>query len=563
MPAGLNRGRKRTVIAAAVGDCVHVAGVFRFLQLAEDRGYRTVFLGPAVSLPRLVEAIRRESPDLVGVSYRLTPEAAGRLLADFQAALEQAGLRPGTAGAPRFAFGGTPPVARVARATGLFEAVFDGTEGDGAVIAYLRGERGRGERAHYPQTLVERVRAQAPYPLIRHHFGLPSYEETLAGVARLAEARVLDVISLGPDQNTQEHFFHPRDMDPRQDGAGGVPIRSADQFRALYAASRRGNFPLMRSYSGTRDILAMSEILRNTVNLAWGAIPLTWYSVLDGRSGRPLEQAIREAQAAFAWHAARGIPVECNEAHHWSLRDAPDAVAVAMAFLAAYNARRAGVRHYVAQYMFNTPPGAWFTMDLAKMLAKADLIESLHTASFTTFRETRAGLASLPADPEMAQGHLAASTMLQMALRPRIVHVVAHVEADHAATADDVIEACRIARGAIRNCLHGLPDMAADPRVQARKAELLAEARLLLEAIRDLATPGVDDPWADPATLARAVHVGLIDAPHLRNNPEARGQVATRIIGGACRAVDPENGRPLAEEERIACVFASTRQAVS
>lgn len=545
------------ILGAAMGDCVHVAGLYNFLRLAEEQGYHTEFLGPAVELEQIVRAIREQRPDLVALGYRLTPESARRLLADLKRMLRDGGLD----GVP-MVFGGTPPVARVAEQSGLFEAVFDQTQGDEAVIAYLRGRSGNGPLGAgdlgpdaYPQTLVERVRAQAPHPIIRHHFGLPSLAETIAGVAELAEAKILDVISLGVDQNTQEHFFRPSEMDPREDGSGGVPVRTPDDFRRLYAASRRGNYPLLRSYSGTRDLLPMAELLRQTIDNAWGAIPLTWYSVLDGRSKRTLLETVREAQVLFAWHAHHGIPVESNESHHWSLRDAPDAVAVAMAFLAAYNAKQAGVSHYVAQYMFNTPPATSFAMDLAKMLAKAELIESLHDDRFTTLRETRAGLTSLPADLDVAKGHLATTTMLQMALRPQIIHVVAHCEADHAATPRDIIESVKIVRGAVRNAMRGMPDLTRDPAVQQRKEELLEDARVLLDAIGEIAHPSVDDPWADAATLARAVHAGLIDAPHLKNNPEAQGRVVTRMIGGACRAVDPVTGRPLNERERVARIL--------
>ena len=41
----------------------------------------------------------------------------------------------------------------------------------------------------------------------RHHFGLPSMEETIEGIKEIAEAKVLDIISLGPDQNAQEVFL--------------------------------------------------------------------------------------------------------------------------------------------------------------------------------------------------------------------------------------------------------------------------------------------------------------------------------------------------------------------
>ncbi len=94
--------------------------------------------------------------------------------------------------------------------------------------------------------------------------------------------------------------------------------------------------------------------------------------------------------------------------------------------------------------------------------------------------------------------------------------------------------------------------MTADPVVQERKGELVREALVTLEAIRSLAESDVDDPFIDPATLARAVMTGVLDAPHLRDNPFARGQIVTRIDGrGACVAVDPEAGKVLSEEERI------------
>ncbi len=90
--------------------------------------------------------------------------------------------------------------------------------------------------------------------------------------------------------------------------------------------------------------------------------------------------------------------------------------------------------------------------------------------------------------------------------------------------------------------------MTADPAVQRRKEELVAEARITLEAIRSLAAPGVEDPWTDAATLAKAVPSGLLDAPQLKNNRFARGEIRTQIINGMCLAVD-ERGRPLSEHD--------------
>ncbi len=73
----------KTVIAGALGECVHVAGVVNFLRLAEAASWRSVFLGPAVSVREFLETARHEKADLVGVSYRLTPETGERLLAEF------------------------------------------------------------------------------------------------------------------------------------------------------------------------------------------------------------------------------------------------------------------------------------------------------------------------------------------------------------------------------------------------------------------------------------------------------------------------------------------------
>ncbi|MEW6081745.1 MAG: methionine synthase [Bacillota bacterium] len=539
---------KKRIVGAAIGDCVHVAGVINFLRLAEDSGYETVFLGPAVPVDTFLKVVEQESPYMAAVGYRLSPETAKPLLERLSKGVRE---RKWTR-LPLLTMGGTPPVARVAESLGIFDRVFSGLEDIDEVLGFLKGHSGRRENSKRPpSTLVERIEFKRPYPVIRHHFGLPDLDVTVRGVKTLASSGVLDVISLGPDQNAQESFFRPWEMDPSQDGAGGVPLRTPEDLRRLYGAAQCGNYPLLRCYSGTRDVFKMADLLLATIDNAWSAIPVFWYNVLDGRGPRNLEESIRDSQRLMAWHAARGVPVEVNDAHQWSLRDAHDVVAVVAAFLGAYNAKRAGVTTYVAQYMFNNPPATSPMMDLAKMMAKIEMIESLHDESFQSFREVRAGLASFPADMDMAKGQLAASTYLGMTLNPDIVHVVAHTEGDHAATPHDIIEACKIVRGVIRNCMAGLPSMIQDPVVLTRKQQLLEEAGVLLEAIRGLAPQGTADPWADPVTLGLAVRGGLMDAPHLKGNPVARGEVRTRMVNGTCCAVHPDTQKPLSERERI------------
>ncbi len=541
-----SRSRAR-LLATCLGDCVHVAGVRRFLALADQAGLETRFLGTAQPPEAIVAEVQRWEPDVLALSYRLTPDALERMLADIVPR-----LRPRIDAGLRLVFGGTDPNCAVAARMGVFEATFGSSSSDIDCRAYLVGGEAAAAPAELPATLRARIKARAPAPLIRHHFGQPTVDETVRGAREIAQAEVLDVLSLGPDQNAQASFFRPAEMDPAQDGAGGVPIRTEDDLRLIYAATRTGNRPLVRCYSGTRDVLRMADVLQRTISNAWAAIPLFWYNVLDRRSDRGLRDAIGEAQTGISWHAERGVPVEVNESHQWSLRGAPDSVAVATFFLAAYNAKRLGVRDYIGQMMFNTPAGTAPDMDLAKMLAKLELAGELEEdGGFAIWRETRTGLASVPTGIERAAGHMCGSIAIQLAVRPHILHVVGYSEASHAARAGDVIGSARMAGGIVDVLLRGLPDMTRDRRVTARRDELLGEARLLLAAVRELAPRRIRDPWTDPETLASAVECGLLDAPDLAGNPPARGSVRTAIVDGACRATD-DSGRPVAEARRVA-----------
>ncbi len=539
---------QRTVVAGALGECVHVAGVINFLRLAESAGWRTVFLGPAVPIDKFVEVIREESPDLVGVSYRLTPETGERLLAEFAEQVDdfrEQGVR--------FAFGGTPPIAERADAMGFFERVFDGNQASPEVLSYLRGsEEGQRAEQEYPPTLIDRIHWKSPYPIFRHHFGLPTLDATTKGVETIARAGALDIISLGTDQDAQENFFSPERQNPRTRGAGGVPVRTREDFQDIYEASRCGNFPLMRAYSGTDDFIQLAEMIVETINNAWCAIPIFWFNRMDGRGPWDLQGSIHEHQKVMAWYGERGIPVEVNDPHHWGMRDAADVIYVVSAFLSAYNAHAFGVKDYIAQLMFNSPPGLSDAMDLAKMLACLKMVASLEDTNFRVWRQTRTGLLSYPQDSSEARAHLAASIYLQMALHPHILHIVGHTEALHAALPEDIIDASKAAQRVVDNAMHGAPDMGADPRVQERVEELCREAKVTLDAIRSLLKTKDADPLLDPETLALAVRKGILDAPHLANNEYAPARMVTQVDErGACNAIDPHSGKALSEEERI------------
>jgi methylmalonyl-CoA mutase cobalamin-binding subunit len=534
----------KKIIAGTLGNCVHVAGIMNYLNLAEKESYDTDFIGIGKSVDEIIMLINEKKPNIVALSYRLTPEPLHKILEELKDKINKNSVKNII-----WLFGGTEPTALVAKEWGIFDKIFDGTEDIDEVIAYLKGKNYSGEES-YPRELISRIKSKYPYPILRHHLGLPTIEETVEAIEKVAEARVIDIISVAPDQNAQEFFFDQENMDERLNGAGGVPLRSKEDFRKLYKAAERGNFPLLRSYSGTKNIVQFAEVLKESIDNAWCAVPLFWYSELDKRGPRTLLDAIRENQLVMKWHGERNIPVEVNDPHHWGLRDAHDAIGVAVAYIAAYNAKKMGVKDYIAQYMFNVPASISPEMDLGKMLAKIELVESLIDENFKVYRQARAGLASFPANLYQAKGQLAASAYLAMSIKPHIYHVVGFCEAHHAARSEDIIESAMIVRGILKNEFLGSVDMTKDKNVVERKNALIEDAKIIIESIKSL-NLNLENPLTDPETLTEAVRIGILDAPHLQGSQIAKGQLKTRMVSGGLYAYDEKQKKIITEKERI------------
>jgi len=534
----------KKIIAGTLGNCVHVAGIMNYLNLAEKENYGTDFIGIGKSVDEIIMLINEKKPNIVALSYRLTPEPLHKILEELKDKINKNSVKNII-----WLFGGTEPTALVAKEWGIFDKIFDGTEDIDEVIAYLKGKNYSGEES-YPRELISRIKSKYPYPILRHHLGLPTIEETVEAIEKVAEARVIDIISVAPDQNAQEFFFDQENMDERLNGAGGVPLRSKEDFRKLYKAAERGNFPLLRSYSGTKNIVQFAEVLKESIDNAWCAVPLFWYSELDKRGPRTLLDAIRENQLVMKWHGERNIPVEVNDPHHWGLRDAHDAIGVAVAYIAAYNAKKMGVKDYIAQYMFNVPASISPEMDLGKMLAKIELVESLIDENFKVYRQARAGLASFPANLYQAKGQLAASAYLAMSIKPHIYHVVGFCEAHHAARSEDIIESAMIVRGILKNEFLGSVDMTKDKNVVERKNALIEDAKIIIESIKSL-NLNLENPLTDPETLTEAVRIGILDAPHLQGSQIAKGQLKTRMVSGGLYAYDEKQKKIITEKERI------------
>lgn len=539
------------IVSASLSQCVHVWGIHQFLEIAEAEGHVATYLGPALSAEDILKRAIALGADCVAVSYRLTPSSGELAIRDF---VDRARADSRCRGM-QFIFAGTNPVADVARRFGFFHQVLDGTATEGDVRAIL----GEHHPAHViPEVAVRntskmmhRLSLRQPRPLLRHHFGQATVDETAAGIARIADANVLDVICLGTDQDAQENFFRPERQSVSQLGAGGAPVRNEADLIALKAAADRGNRPLLRAYCGTQDIERMSEVLHRTIDNCSAGIPMFWYNLLDGRGPMGVEESIEAHQRAIRWHAEHNIPVEILDPHQWGMRGAHDTIFVVSGYIAAYVCRRLGVRHHIAQLMFNTPAQVSAINDLAKVLAVLELSAHLEDESFTILRMPRTGLLSFPVDEEAALGHLAAATLVQLAIRPHLINVVGYSEANRAAPAEVVIRSCRVVRAVIDDALmHPIPDLCVDPRVERRKGHLVAEALDLIAAIKELSAE-TQAHWTAPATLALAVRRGLLDSPQFLPGEQSRGELRTRVVNGGVDAVDGPMGRVLTEKERI------------
>ena len=535
-----------------------MAGVANFFRLAETYGFKTIMLGVAIEPHLLAEQIEAIGPDVVCISYRLSPANCRHILENFQTILRKSSFDG------KLLFGGTKQTVAVAKELNMFDHCFIGEETMTKIVDVF--EQLAGKHKNPEKTLsvcsrppIQEVLDNLPIlneqglqmPLLRHHFGLPSINETLKGVREISQAEVLDVISIAPDQNSQQFFFHPEKRDPKLDGAGGVPIHTKRDLSDFNQARKCGNYPYLRIYSGTQDLLKWAELSVRMIDNAWGTVPLCWYSELDGRSRRPLLKAIEENMSVIKWYAQIGKPVEINESHHWSLRDSPDVVAVAMAYIAAYAAKKMGVRQYFAQYMLNNPSFTSIPHDLAKIGVENILIKSLEDRDFHVYRQLRAGLAHFSVDSQIAKGQLAVSTATMLNFNPHIVHIVSFTEADHAALATEVIESAKIVRGVIRNLAPGIPNMYGGTRIKNKAEKLFFDAQILLGVVKMLGEKmGSHDPLSDPKVIAQAIQAGIFDAPQLRGQKCIPGDVKTLPKNGGCIAVDA-SGEELDEYKRL------------
>ncbi|MEA2021022.1 MAG: glutamate mutase L [Candidatus Caldatribacteriota bacterium] len=638
---------KRRVLNCSIDPCVHTLGVEKFAEWMETMGigYLAVKLGPAVSIDELIDKIRESKPEVVSFSYRLGDLHVDEIIVELIEKVYKFELETPKSGI-RYCFGGLRPAANLVRAmTGKpilkdkfspkknqhfdlkqiaedykdkekYQKFFDLIVDDYVTMAEL-DEFARNrikiakEKIVWSDDLLERikqVRELENRPILRAHIGAAAetIQPTVDGVKTISEAGCLEIVSLAPDQVTQAFLpkFDRGEENPKKyrNGEGGSPIRSREDLKTLKDASKCGNRPMTRIYSGTDELVEAAKIFEETLHMPFPAVPIFFYNRLDGRGPLSILDGINEHFNTMRWWASIDKPLEINDPHQWQLRRCSDDMYVTDHILCGIVALKMGLKNYVMQLMFDLPPEIEPLNDLAKMKAAFEIIEPLtRNFDYNIIKETRGGLSSFPPNLDEAKSHLSMTTYWQMFMNPDIVHVVSYCEAHHDAKPEDIVASCDITKQSFREYDRApLPDIWNIPSVADRKEELKKGAMynifhlalmggyegkvtfenfsiftvskevsakrekieeqemnyetMLLDLIDGKNYPSGECNMISGDNLDLALQVGLFQAPQVTvidKRYELTGMCRTKIVDGCCR-IDTFCGKKVKDEfERV------------
>lgn len=607
---------KKKYLAMTLGADPHTIGIYRSGRIAKMLGIDTQVLAPSTPDEEKVRAIAEMQPEYTGLSYRLSADKGINELRRFLKLLESA--CPSIFRSSKFIFAALPETLNAVHELGLdtqYGLTLAGQnksvrETTISTIRYFDGEKhpnsqeilnlfmkeAEPERIPLldeiareavrddaylsePPLPVPSKRAresfaaridEADFPVIRSHFGIPdeTIDPTVEGIMQIAAAGAVDEISLGSSDLSQRFYGHPEKFVDRKND-GGVPYKTKEDLFRLYAASRAGNFPSMKPYCHVTNIKEFVDDCLDVGMLrgAHQAVPLFWFSELDGRGPMTVPEAIDAHIDAVRYLVKKGIPTEMNDPNQWSSRLAHDTVFVADYALIASVMYAAGSPDLVFQCQFNKPVETGDYADLAKFSAAKDLIAWLNPNKkyHRVFFESRAGIEHFSVDQEYAKYQLARTTLLQMIISPSIVHLVSYCEAVHAARPADLIASSKLIRRAMRLFRENEPDIrkaAAHPWVEERRQYLEKEAKFLLKEIarqsqrykKDDMTPrNYVDCLSDPAALKAAMEKRLMTAPGIMNPKYENPALLTHSgpYGGINCYKNWEDITPQTEAERL------------
>ncbi|SEO26544.1 hypothetical protein SAMN04488134_105183 [Amphibacillus marinus] len=602
-------------IGLTLGNDPHTVGIHKAAKLAKLAGIAYMILPPALSDDEKIKTLIDQNPRFIGLSYRLSVEPALSELKKFLERMEEAGLfkdperRVGFSGLfltldaisngglleqyPIELIGSDKQIEVKTNQTLNFFQVAQGHERD-QIVELVRQEANP-KKVPLLDELASEVVDQNSYlseqplkkpsedalkhlpnrmkesaiPLIRTHFGIPSdsIDPTVQGIIKLAEQGAVDEVSLGSSDLSQRYFGNEQAFQIYKND-GGVPYKNKAELAALFEASRRGNFPSVKPYAHVYQLKPFVDTCLETGMLvgAHQAVPLFWFSQLDGRGPLSVPDAIQEHIETVEYLASKNIPVEMNDPNQWSSRFIHDALFVVDYALIAAVMYASGVKDMIFQHQFNKPAETGDYADLAKMAAAKVIIEQIRPEGnqANVYLEARAGIEHFSTDLEVAKFQLARTTLLQMIFDPNMFHLVSYCEASHAATADDVIESAKIVRRSaklFKDHEAKLKKVLTDPIVVERKQFLLNEAMVVLKAIASLSKAYREDmdmaEWyqclADPQALSEAMARRYMTAPGITLPDYENTELLTKIgrYGFIDCYASYDDARPLTEQERL------------
>lgn len=605
----------KVFIASTLANDPHTEGLHNAGRIARMAGIESVLLEPSINLDNLCNEIRKYNPKYIGLSYRLTPAIACLELEKALNYFVNTGLLKDTDDV-KIIFAGLPDTIKKMRTkletlplkielcspfpNAMDRAIetidfFDIVENREQILEQVREEIAPAGIKIFDELANEVVAhdnyksmpplkipsneaiysytrriQESSIPLLRSHFGIPAdnIEPTVKGIRQIAEARVIDELSLGSSDLSQRYFGFP-EMFVGKKNDGGVPYKTIEDLQRLFNASRCGNFPAVKPYCHVANIVQfVNECL--SIGLLKGAhqaVPLYWFNELDGRGPATVRQSIHEHFAAVKQLARYGIPVEMNDPNQWSSRQAHDTIIVSSYALIAAVMTMCGVKNMVLQMQFNKPKETGDYADLAKMCAGLEMAKRICQFSkipINLITETRTGIEHLSPDFEYAKWQLARSTILQMCMEPQVIHLVSYCEANYAARPEDIIDSSQLIRRAVEIFRENKSDI--DKYLQSqilreRMDFLINESSYLLKEVAklnikyqpylytiDQLTPYLGD--AD--TIAESIERKIITSPGIINSKYKANFLTKPMKYGMINVVDDYiNPIIITEKERL------------
>lgn len=605
--------RNRFFVATSLANDPHTEGMHNASKIAALDGIESFILPPSLNYEPFYEAIDKFKPRYIGLSYRQNEDVAVAEVFKVINYFVTSGLVTKKDDV-KIIFSGLPKTikvlegkvselplkvilnqsspdarARVTETVDYFEIVKDrekiiqqvyeelvpkGIE----LFNQLADEAVRGDDyKNEPPLEIPSVKAcndyitriqESPIPVLRSHFGIPAdnIQPTVDGIRQLAEARVLDEVSLGSSDLSQRYFGHPEMFDKLKND-GGVPYKTYEDLVKLYQASRYGNFPGVKPYCHVVDLVKFVHQCLDAGMLrgVHQAVPLFWFNELDGRGPANVRQSIKEHFAAVRELAKEGIPVEMNDPNQWSSRWAHDTIIVTSYALVSAVMTMCGVQNMVLQMQMNKPKETGDYADLAKMQAGLEMARRVSMYCKNPppiFRETRTGIESLSADMNLAKWQLARSTMLQMCMNPHIIHIVSYCEANYAARPADIIDSSKLIRRAVKIFRKHEQDIMKETRIPIvleRKEYLMRECEYLLREIAKLnpkyelcPIEAIAQYVGNEDVIASSIEKKIMTAPGIINDKYKGDFITKPLKYGMINLVDDYNHpRIMTEEERL------------